>query len=65
MVRIKDGNYIAIFGDKMIEVEVPKNADKTEAYKKAKDYFEAREKRKLQDDELTVCKIPTIIGVLE
>ena len=33
MVRIKDGNYIAIFHDRMIEV---KANEKHEAYEKAK-----------------------------
>ena len=44
MVRIKDGNYIAIFHDRMIEV---KASEKHEAYEKAKRYFESREHREL------------------
>lgn len=62
MVRIKDGNYIAIFHDRMIEV---KASEKHEAYKKAKRYFESREHRELFDGELTVCQIPSMIGVLD
>ena len=50
MVRIKDGNYIAIFHDRMIEV---KANEKHEAYEKAKRYFESREHRELFDGELT------------
>ena len=34
MVRIKDGNYIAIFYDRMIEVKADSKRD---AYNKAKD----------------------------
>lgn len=64
MVRLKENNFIAIFNEKMIEVEVSGKEGKEEAYKKAKDYFEAKEKRKLLDDELIVCQIPSIIGVL-
>lgn len=37
MVRIKDGNYIAIFRDRMIEVKADSKRD---AYNKAKRYFE-------------------------
>ena len=40
MVRIKDGNYIAIFYDRMIEVKADSKRD---AYNKAKRYFESRE----------------------
>lgn len=36
MVRIKDGNYIAIFHDRMIEVKADSKKD---AYNKAKRYF--------------------------
>lgn len=62
MVRIKEGNYIAIFHDRMIEV----NADsKRDAYNKAKRYFESREHRELRETEVTVCCIPSIIGVLD
>ena len=46
MVRIKDGNYIAIFYDKMIEVKADSKRD---AYNKAKRYFESREHRELFD----------------
>lgn len=49
MVRIKDGNYIAIFYDKMIEVKADSKRD---AYNKAKRYFESREHRELFDNEL-------------
>lgn len=62
MVRIKEGNYIAIFYDRMIEV---KANEKQEAYEKAKKYFESREHRELFDGELAVCQIPSIIGVLD
>ena len=56
MVKIKDGNYIAIFYDKMIEVKADSKRD---AYNKAKRYFE------LFDNELKVCKIPSMICVLD
>ena len=46
----------------MIEV---KASEKHEAYEKAKRYFESREHRELFDGELTVCQIPSIIGVLD
>lgn len=46
MVRIKDGNYIAIFHDRMIEVKADSKKD---AYNKAKRYFESREHRELFD----------------
>lgn len=62
MVRIKDGNYIAIFYDRMIEVKADSKRD---AYDKAKRYFESREHRELFDDELKVCQIPSIIGILD
>ena len=62
MVRIKDGNYIAIFYDRMIEVKADSKRD---AYNKAKRYFESREHRELFDGELKVCQIPSIIGVLD
>ena len=62
MVRIKDGNYIAIFKDKMIEVKAD---SKIGAYNKAKKYFESREHRELFDSELKVCKIPSMICVLD
>ena len=62
MVRIKDGNYIAIFHDRMIEVKADSKKD---AYNKAKRYFESREHRELFDGELKVCQIPSIIGVLD
>lgn len=39
---IKDGNYIAIFYDRMIEVKAD---SKRAAYNKAKRYFELREHR--------------------
>lgn len=62
MVRIKEGNYIAIFQDRMIEV----NTDsKDEAHKMARNYFESREHRELCETEITVCRIPSIIGVLD
>ncbi len=62
MVRIKDGNYIAIFYDRMIEVKADSKRD---AYDKAKRYFESREHRELFDSELKVCQIPSIIGILD
>lgn len=62
MVRIKDGNYIAIFKDKMIEVKADSKRD---AYNKAKRYFELKERRELFDSELKVCQIPSIISVLD
>lgn len=62
MVKIKDGNYIAIFHDRIIEV---KANSKRDAYNKAKRYFESREHRELFDCELKVCQIPSIIGVLD
>ena len=62
MVKIKDGNYIAIFYDKMIEVKADSKRD---AYNKAKRYFESREHRELFDNELKVCKIPSMICVLD
>jgi hypothetical protein len=62
MVRIKDGNYIAIFKDKMIEVKADSKRD---AYNKAKRYFESKEHRELFDSELKVCQIPSIISVLD
>lgn len=62
MVRIKDGNYIAIFYDKMIEVKADSKRD---AYNKAKRYFESRAHRELFGGELKVCQIPSIIGVLD
>lgn len=62
MVRIKDGNYIVIFYDKMIEVKADSKRD---AYNKAKRYFESREHRELFDNELKVCKIPSMICVLD
>ena len=62
MVRIKDGNYIAIFKDKMIEVKAD---SKIVAYNKAKRYFELKERRELFDSELKVCQIPSIISVLD
>lgn len=62
MVRIKEGNYIAIFYDRIIEV---KSDSKIDAYNKAKRYFESREHRELFDGELKVCQIPSIIGVLD
>ena len=61
-VRIKDGNYIAIFYDRMIEVKADSKRD---AYNKAKRYFESREHRELFDNELKVCKIPSMIYVLD
>lgn len=61
MVRMKEGNFIAIFQDRMIEVDAN---EKQEAYEKAKRYFEWKENRKLSDGELTVCQIPSIISVL-
>ena len=61
MVRLKEGNIIAIFCDHMIEVKAEK---KEEACEKAKMYFESREQRVLSDNELTVCQIPPIIGCL-
>ena len=42
MVRLKEGNFIAIFCDHMIEVKAEK---KEEACEKAKMYFESREQR--------------------
>lgn len=62
MARIKDGNYIAIFCDRMIEVKADSKRD---AYNKAKRYFESREHRELFDGELKVCQIPSIIDVLD
>lgn len=62
MVRIKDGNYIAIFYNKMIEVKADSKRD---AYDKAKKYFESREHRELFDHEVKVCKIPSMICVLD
>ena len=61
MVRLKEGNFVAIFRDRMIEVKAEK---KEEACEKAKMYFESREQRVLSDNELTVCQIPPIIGCL-
>ena len=61
MERLKEGNFIAIFCDHMIEVKAEK---KEEACEKAKMYFESREQRVLSDIELTVCQIPPIIGCL-
>lgn len=62
MVRIKDGNYIAIFHDRMIKVKADSKKD---AYNKAKRYFESREDRELFDGELKVCQIPSMIGILD
>lgn len=62
MVKIKDGNYIAIFRDKMIEVKADSRRD---AYNKAKRYFESREHRELFDGELKVCQIPSVIEILD
>lgn len=62
MVKIKDGNYIAIFRDRMIEVKAD---SKRVAYNKAKRYFELREHRELFDGELKVCQIPSTIDVLD
>lgn len=62
MVRIEDGNYIAIFRDKMIEVKADSRRD---AYNKAKRYFESREHRELFDGELKVCQIPSVIEILD
>ena len=62
MVKIKDGNYIAIFYDRMIEVKADSKRD---AYNKANRYFESREHRELFDGELKVCQIPSIIDVLD
>lgn len=62
MVKIKDGNYIAIFRDRMIEVKAD---SKRVAYNKAKRYFELREHRELFDGELKVCQIPSMIGILD
>lgn len=62
MVRIKDGNYIAIFKDKMIEVKADSKRD---AYNKAKRYFELKERRELFDSELKVCQIPSMIYFLD
>lgn len=62
LLRIKDGNYIAIFHDRMIEVKADSKKD---AYNKAKRYFESREHRELFDGELKVCQIPSMIGVLD
>lgn len=62
MVKIKDGNYIAIFRDRMIEVKAD---SKRVAYNKAKRYFELREHRELFDGQLKVCQIPSTIDVLD
>lgn len=62
MVRIKAGNYIAIFNDRMIEVKADSKRD---AYNKAKRYFESREHRELFDGELKVCQIPSMICILD
>ena len=62
MVRIKEGNYIAIFRDRMIEVVANSKLD---AYKKTIKYFESREHRELFDYEVKVCQIPSMIGVLD
>lgn len=62
MVRIKDGNYIAIFRDRMIEIKAGSRRD---AYNKAKRYFELREHRELFDGELKVCQIPSVIEILD
>lgn len=62
MARIKDGNYIAIFYDRIIEVKADSKRD---AYNKAKRYFESREHRELFDGELKVCQIPSMIGILD
>lgn len=62
MVRIKDGNYIAIFKDRMIEVKADSKRD---AYNKAKRYFELKERRELFDSELKVCQIPSMIYFLD
>lgn len=59
---MEDGNYIAIFKDKMIEVKAD---SKINAYNKAKRYFELKEHRELFDSELKVCQIPSIICVLD
>lgn len=59
---MEDGNYIAIFKDKMIEVKAD---SKINAYNKAKRYFELKERRELFDSELKVCQIPSIIGILD
>lgn len=62
MVRIKEGNYISIFYDRMIEVKADSRRD---AYNKSKRYFESKEHRELFDSELKVCQIPSIIDVLD
>lgn len=46
----------------MIEVKADSKRD---AYNKAKRYFESREHRELFDNELKVCKIPSMICVLD
>ena len=62
MVKIENGNYIAIFRDRMIEVKADSKRD---AYNKAKRYFESSEQRELFDHEVKVCQIPSIIGILD
>ena len=62
MVRIKDGNYIAIFHDRMIVVKADSKKD---AYNKTKRYFESREHRELFDGEFKVCQIPSILDEID
>ena len=61
MVRIKDGNFIAIFNNRIIEVAA-KNEE--EAFDKAKKYFETRENKCVEKNNLAVCRIPSMIGIL-
>ena len=52
MVRITDGEYLAVTENKMIEIQAD---TKEEARKIADDYF---------DEPFVVCRIPSIIGFI-
>lgn len=62
MVRMKEGNFIAIHRQRMIEVVAD---DYKDALHKATKYFKSREHKNIGILEITICQIPTIIRVLE
>lgn len=55
MLRLKEGNYLAIYNGKMIEVEA-KNGE--EAFAKAKEWFEAKNRAAIKEEDMTLSVIP-------
>lgn len=60
-MRLHEGNYLAIHNGRMIEVEAD---NEEEAYIRAIGYYRVKRCMDVSRDNLVICRIPTIIGVL-